>query len=109
MEFRLFVLQRLTALILAPLVLGHLALMIYAVQGGLSEAEILGRTQGSLAWALFYGLFVITVSVHATVGLRVIASEILKLQGFVLNLLSLFFFFLLLGMGAQAVYAVIAS
>ena len=49
---KLYILQRLTALIMAPLVLGHLALMIYAVQGGLSASEILGRTQGSVFWAI---------------------------------------------------------
>ena len=32
--------QRLSALIMAPLVLTHLGLMIYAVRGGLSAAEI---------------------------------------------------------------------
>ena len=48
MEFRLYLLQRLSALIMAPLVIGHIAVMIYAIQGGLTAAEILGRTQGSL-------------------------------------------------------------
>lgn len=108
MEFRLYMIQRLSALILAPLVLGHLAVMIYAVQGGLTAAEILGRTQGSTIWAVFYGLFVLAVSVHAAIGLRVNFSEVLGLGGFVLNLLSLLVFALLLGMGARAVYAVIA-
>ena len=46
---RLYMLQRITALLMAPLVLGHLAMMIYAIQGGISAAEILGRTQGSIA------------------------------------------------------------
>ncbi len=108
MEFKLYMLQRLSALILAPLVVTHLAVMIYAVQGGLSATEILGRTQGSLGWATFYGLFVLAVSVHAAIGLRVIASEVLKLGGLVLNLLSLLVFLGLLGMGARAVYAVTA-
>ena len=54
LNLRLYMLQRMTALLMAPLVLGHLAVMIYAIQGGLSAAEILGRTQGSLAWFLFY-------------------------------------------------------
>ena len=49
--------------------------MIYAIQGGLSAAEILGRTQGSIAWALFYGTFVVAVSVHASIGLRVIVAR----------------------------------
>ena len=67
---KLYILQRLTALIMAPLVLGHLVLMIYAVQGGLSASEILGRTQGSAFWAIFYALFVFAVSVHAAIGVR---------------------------------------
>lgn len=75
LEMRLYLLQRISALVMAPLVLGHLALMIYAVQGGLSVGEILGRTQGSLFWGLFYGLFVIAVSVHAALGLRIVAQE----------------------------------
>jgi len=47
LNLRLYMLQRITALLMAPLVIGHLAVMIYAIQGGLSTAEILGRTQGS--------------------------------------------------------------
>ncbi|NCF47144.1 MAG: succinate dehydrogenase, partial [Alphaproteobacteria bacterium] len=52
---RLYMLQRVTALLMAPLVVGHIGVMIYAVQGGLSAAEILGRTQGSVFWFSFYG------------------------------------------------------
>ena len=48
LNLRLYMFQRMTALLMAPLVVGHLAVMIYAVQGGLSASEILGRTQGSL-------------------------------------------------------------
>jgi len=99
-------LQRLSALIMAPLTLGHLAVMIYAIQGGLTAAEILGRTHGSVLWFLFYGSFVLAVSVHAAIGLRVITSEILKLGESSLDLLTwalaLFFLF----MGARAVMAV---
>ena len=42
LELRLYMAQRITALIMAPLVIGHIAVMIYAVQGGLSAGEILG-------------------------------------------------------------------
>jgi len=49
--------------------------MIYAVQNGLSAAEILSRTQGSLWWGGFYGLFVAAVAVHAAIGLRSIIHE----------------------------------
>ncbi|MBC7181385.1 MAG: succinate dehydrogenase, partial [Roseovarius sp.] len=81
LDLRLYMAQRLSALVMAPLVLGHIAVMIYAIQGGLSTAEILGRTQGSLLWFLFYGTFVIAVSIHAAIGLRVIAHEWLRLRG----------------------------
>ena len=52
---RLYILQRATALIMAPLVIGHIAVMIYAVQTGLSAAEILSRTQGSFSGQRFTG------------------------------------------------------
>ena len=34
-------------------------------RGGLSAAEILERTRGSVGWAAFYALFVLAVAVHA--------------------------------------------
>ena len=79
--FTLYITQRITALIMAPLVIGHIAVMIYAVQGGLSAGEILGRTRGSLFWGIFYGGFVITVSIHAAIGLRTVLSEWAGLRG----------------------------
>lgn len=103
---RLYMLQRITALIMAPLTLGHVAVMIYAVQGGLSTAEILGRTQGSLWWLVFYGSFVIAVSVHAAIGLRVIVHETLGLKGAALGLFTWGCGLILLYLGARAVAAV---
>ena len=81
LDVRLYLLQRLSAMVMAPLVLVHIAVMIYAVQDGLSATEILSRTQGSLLWALFYGSFVLAVSVHAAIGLRVIVFEVARLKG----------------------------
>ena len=43
----LFTLQRLSALAMAPFVLVHLGVILVAVRGGLTTAEILSRTQGS--------------------------------------------------------------
>lgn len=106
LNLRLYMLQRVTALLLAPLVLGHLAVMIYAVQGGLSAAEILGRTQGSVTWFLFYGVFVVAVSIHGAIGLRVIAFEWAGLKGSALNGLMWVAGFGLFALGAQAVWAV---
>ncbi len=107
MERRLFVLQRLTAMVLAPLVLVHLGLVLVAIRGGLSAAEILARTQGSVGWALFYGLFVVTVAVHAPIGLRNVLREWTGLPRRAVDLLALGFGALLLGVGLRAVWAVV--
>ena len=105
----LSLMQRLTAMVMAPLVLGHLAVMIYAIQGGLTAAEIMSRTRGSLGWGIFYGLFVLAVSVHAAIGFRAIAEEWFKLRGLTLQVVTLAMGFGLLVLGGRAVYAVVAS
>jgi fumarate reductase subunit C len=105
---KLYMLQRLSAMVMAPLVLGHIAVMIYAIQDGLSAAEILGRTQGSLAWALFYGLFVLAVSIHAAIGLRVIAAETILKNRLALDVLMVVIAGGLALMGLSSVYAVTA-
>ncbi len=109
LELRLYLAQRISAAIMAPLVLLHLGLMIYAIQGGLSAEEILGRTRGSLFWGGTYGLFVIAVAVHAAIGLRTIMAEWLRLRGPLLSGLSWFFGFALLAAGWRAVVAVIGG
>ena len=106
-EARLYLLQRLSAMLLAPLVLAHLALIVYAVRGGLSAAEILSRTQGSLFWALFYGLFVIAAAVHAPIGLRNVLREWTPWHGQSLDWAMLGFAGLLAVLGLRAVAAVV--
>ena len=106
LTLRLYFAQRLTALIMAPLTLGHLAVMIYAVQDGLSVAEILARTQGSVAWFLFYGSFVLAVAVHAAIGLRVVISEWLDVRGIALSVFSWAVLVMLLVLGGRAVWTV---
>lgn len=101
-------LQRLSALVMAPLALGHIAVMIFAIQNGLSAAEILSRTQGSFGWALFYGTFVVAVSIHGALGSRVILHESFRLNGIALDLTTWGICAALLLMGARAVFAVIA-
>ena len=80
-ETRLWLAQRASAGLLALCVAVHLTTMIVAVRGGLSAAEILGRTRGSAGWTLFYGVFVLAVSIHAPIGLRTVASEWLGWRG----------------------------
>ncbi|WP_300035155.1 succinate dehydrogenase [uncultured Roseobacter sp.] len=109
LDLRLYMAQRISALIMAPLTLGHIAVMIWAVQGGLSAGEILGRTQGSVFWFLFYGTFVAAVSVHAAIGLRVIVYEHVGISGKTLTALTWAVFAVLIAMGARAVWAVTAG
>lgn len=105
-DLRLYMAQRITALLMAPLVVGHIAVMIYAIGGGLSVAEILGRTQGSVGWFAFYGLFVVAVSIHAAIGLRTVAHECLGLRGRLREAAAWGVGAVLLAMGARAVWAV---
>lgn len=106
LTIRLYMLQRLTALLMAPLVLGHLAIMIYAIQGGLSAEEILARTQGSFLWFVFYGLFVVAVAIHGAIGLRTIIHEWVGVKGVSLEVLMWVFGLGLFLLGARAVWAV---
>lgn len=109
LSMRLYLLQRVSALIMAPLVLAHLAVMVYAIQGGLSADEILGRTQGSWFWGLVYGLFVLSVSIHGAIGLRAVAYEWFKVRDLGLELLCWAFCLVTLFLGGRAVYAVVLA
>ncbi len=104
---RRYLLQRVSAMILAPLVLAHLVLIVYAVRGGLSAGEILTRTQGSIGWGLFYTTFVIAAAVHASIGLRNVLQEWLPLGARTVTVIAHSSGLLILLLGLRAVYAVI--
>lgn len=103
----LYLAQRLSALVLAPLVLLHLGLIVYAVQDGLSAGEILARTRGSVAWAAVYGVFVIAAAVHGSIGLRSIAAETTRMSRRALDWLMVGIGLLLAILGGRAVAAVV--
>ena len=109
LDARLFLLQRASAVLMAPLVLIHLAVIIFAVRGGLDAAEILSRTRGSWVWGAYYGLFVIAASVHAAIGLRVIGFEIFGGSRRTLDVATIGIAALLALIGLRAVFAVVAS
>ena len=102
----LWVAQRASAAVLALCVVVHLATIIYAVQGGLSAAEILGRTRGNVAWLAFYSIFVLAVSVHAPIGLRSVFIEWLRWRGRSRDPVLLLLALALAGMGMRAVFSV---
>jgi fumarate reductase subunit C len=100
----LWVAQRASAAVLAFCVAVHLATIVYAVQGGLSAAEILGRTRGSAAWFAFYAVFVVAVTVHAPIGLRSILAEWLNWRGLSRDLLLVVLAALVAWTGFDAVF-----
>ena len=100
--------QRLSAGVLALCVLVHLATMIYAVRGGLTAAEILGRTQGSIAWFAFYALFVLAIVVHVPIGLRAVLAEWLGWRSPSRDWVLVLFASVLAFMGMRAVLGVFA-
>jgi len=106
MEARLFALQRLTAMVMAPFVLVHVGIILYAVRGGLAAGEILSRTQGNWFWIVFYGLFVLSVSIHVPIGIRNILIEWLRLGRAAASVVGLVFGVALLILGLRAVAAV---
>jgi fumarate reductase subunit C len=109
MNVRLYILQRATAAIMAPLVLAHVVIIFYATSRGLSAAEILGRTRGSIGWGAFYTLFVLAASMHGAIGVRAVASEWTGLHGRQLDVLGWGFAVVLAALGLRAVAAVVLS
>ena len=109
MTLWLYLLQRGSALVLAPLVAAHLALIVIASRDGLRAAEILARTQGSAGWAAFYGVFVLAAAVHAPIGLRNVIREATPWRGRGLDLAMALLFLVMLALGLRAVIAVVAS
>ncbi|HEX8012402.1 MAG TPA: succinate dehydrogenase [Casimicrobiaceae bacterium] len=105
-ETRLWLAQRASAAVLALCVAVHLATIILAVRGGLSAAEILGRTRGSALWAAFYAVFVVAASIHAPIGLRTVAAEWLGWRGRAADATCATVGAALLALGASAVVAV---
>ena len=106
MNVRLYFWQRLTAALMVPLMLVHLAIIFYATQKGLSAADILARTRGSIAWAVFYGAFVVAAAVHAPIGLRTVLAEWTPLRARHRALAAILFGMLLAVLGLRAVAAV---
>ena len=106
MNVRLYVWQRLTAAIMLPLVLLHIAVIFYASRKGMTAADILARTRGSIVWASFYGVFVVTAAIHAAIGVRNVLAEWSPLADRGAGIFAIAFGIALLILGLRAVAAV---
>ena len=107
MNVKLYILQRATAAIMAPLVLLHIAVIFYATNKGLTANDILARTRGSIAWASFYGVFVSAIAIHASIGVRTILTEWSSLRGVTRDTVVVAFGLFLFILGLRAVAAVV--
>jgi fumarate reductase subunit C len=107
MNVHLYVWQRLTAALMVPLVLVHVVVIFYASRKGMTAADILARTRGSIAWVSFYGAFVVAVAIHAAIGVRNVLTEWSPLQDRGAGLLASAFGVLLFLLGTRAVVAVV--
>ena len=107
MNVRLYVWQRATAALMVPLVAVHIAVIFYATRQGLSAADILSRTRGSIVWGAYYGLFVAAVSIHAAIGVRNVLAEWSPLSERHAGWVALLFGLALAALGARAVVAVV--
>ena len=106
MNVSLYVWQRGTAIVMAPMVGAHLVAIFYAARHGVTAADVLSRTRGSVGLAAFYGLFVVAASIHAAIGLSNVLCEWTPLRrrgaGMIAMVLGMFLF----GLGMRAVGAV---
>ena len=105
-ETQLWLAQRMSAVVLALCVLVHLVTIIVVTRHGLSGPEILARLRAAPGWSVFYLVFVISVAVHAPIGLRAIAIEWLRWQGRSLNAGVLAVGLLLFVLGVRAIVGV---
>jgi fumarate reductase subunit C len=106
LDARLWYWQRISAIVLAACVIVHLGVIVYAARGGLSAAELLGRTRGNGLFAAFYVAFVVACAVHAPIGLSAIAREWLSWHRRASFALAGAFGTIILALGLRAVYAV---
>jgi fumarate reductase subunit C len=105
LQAKLWYAQRISAMVLGICVAIHLLIIFYAIRGGLSAQEILGRTQGNVLFAIFYEVFVIACFVHAPIGVANILQEIFPKSGLV-RPLSWVLALLILILGTTAVVGV---
>ncbi|MCK5778569.1 MAG: succinate dehydrogenase [Rhodospirillales bacterium] len=102
-ETKLWVWQRLSAAVLGLCVLVHLGMIIYAVQDGLSAAEIITRVSGNVLWFVFYAVFIVAVAIHAPIGVRTILNEMTNLSPKMTHIVMAVLCLVILVMGFRAI------
>jgi len=109
MNVRLYLWQRATAALMAPLVLIHIAVIFYATRQQMTAADILSRTHGSIVWASYYALFVAAVSIHASIGARNVLAEWTPLAERHAGRFAILFGIVLALLGFHAIFALVVA
>ncbi len=109
MTLRLYVWQRLSAVLMVPLIGVHLATIFYASGAQLSAAAILARTSGSVFWGGFYSLFVCAAAIHGAIGLRSVLADWSGLNPRRADQIMWLFGMTLLVLGLRGVAAVVVA
>jgi fumarate reductase subunit C len=109
MNVRLYVYQRLTAALMVPLVVIHIAVIFYATRQRMTATDILSRTHGSMVWASYYGLFVAAASIHSSIGVRNVLTEWSLLTERRAGWYAIGFGLMLFVLGLRAVAAMVLS
>lgn len=108
-ETKLWLWQRLSAAVVALCVVVHLGMIVYAVRGGLTAAEIVGRVSGNELWFAFYSIFVIAISVHAPIGVRTVLNEMTSLTPKQTHMIMGLLCLIILVMGFRAIIGLYAA
>jgi fumarate reductase subunit C len=108
-EARLWYWQRMSAMVLAVCVVVHIVTIVYAVRGGLTAAEMLSRTRGSVTFGAFYIVFLAACAVHVPIGLAAILEEWFRLPRSAARVVAAVFAALTFGFGVAAIEGVVFS
>jgi len=103
MQSLLQFMQKFSAAIMIPLIVGHIGLTLYARQAGLSATQILDRIEGHVGWITFYSLLVVAVAIHGPIGVRNIINSWTRWRGLSLDLAVSLLSGVLLFLGLTAV------
>ena len=106
---RLFLLQRVSAIVLAVAVVIHLAGILIAVRSDLTAAAVLARTRGNGLFLAYYSVFVMATAVHAPIGLRTVVREWSQWRGRSLDFAMAVLGGVILVLGLRAAFAVYSA
>ena len=101
--------MRMSSMVLAACVLAHIAVILYAVHGGLTAGQILARTRGNWPFAAFYSVFVLACAIHVPAGLEAVAEEWLGWSGRAARGAAWAVALAILILGLRAVYGVVSA